>query len=142
MGSAGGAFRAIPRWIRLLVGFPKMPKFRMSLHFQVTKSTLKLCIARKVFGMIFHVFKNDQFCLLCIVVLSVLEFNLCSSFLCQSPLARMGLMNDGIVPSKKSRAYFQIFSKSQLEFNFLFGSLFIQCLLVGEKYVVQSSHSV
>ena len=60
-----------------------------------------------VFGMIFHVFKNDQFCLLCIVVLSVLEFNLCSSFLCQSPLARMGLMNDGIVPSKKSRAYFQ-----------------------------------
>ena len=33
MGSAGGAFRAIPRWIRLLVGFPKMPKLRMFSHF-------------------------------------------------------------------------------------------------------------
>ena len=26
MGSDGNAFRAIPRWIRLVMGFPKMPK--------------------------------------------------------------------------------------------------------------------
>ena len=55
---------------------------------------------------------------------------------------KMGLMNDGIVPSKKSRAYFQShhvsYSSATVEFNFLFGSLFIQCLLEGEKYVVQS----
>ena len=33
MGSVGIAFRAIPRWIRLVMGFPKMPKLRMSIHF-------------------------------------------------------------------------------------------------------------
>ena len=43
MGSDGNAFRAIPRWIRLVMGFQKMPKLRMSIHFSVTKSTLKLC---------------------------------------------------------------------------------------------------
>ena len=36
--------------------------------------------------------------------MSVLEFNLCSSFFVS---VKMGLMNDGIVPSKKSRAHFQ-----------------------------------
>ena len=32
MGSDGNAFRAIPRWIRLVMGFPKMPKHRMFLQ--------------------------------------------------------------------------------------------------------------
>ena len=40
------AFRPIPRWIRLVMGFPKMPKLRMSIHFSVTKSTLKLCLLK------------------------------------------------------------------------------------------------
>ena len=75
----------------------------------------------------FHVFKNTQFCLLCIVVLSVLEFNLCSSFLS----VKMGLMNDGIVPSKKSRAHFQSQKlNNKIQFPFWYVSLFIQCLKV------------
>ena len=43
----------------------------------------------------------------------------------------MGLMNDGIVPSKKSRAHFQSQKlNNKIQFPFWYVSLFIQCLKV------------
>ena len=75
-----------------------------------------------------HVFKNTQFCLLCIVVLSVLEFNLCSSFFCQS---RWGLWMMALFHPRSQGHIFKVKSWTT-KFNFLFGmcSLFIQCLKV------------
>ena len=62
------------------------------------------------------------------VLLSILEFNLCSTFFVS---VKMGLMNDGIVPSKKSRAYFQSQKlNNKIQFPFWYVSLFIQCLKV------------
>ena len=65
MGSDGNAFRAIPRWIRLVMGFPKMPKLRMSIHFSVTKSTLKLCVELISLQMLI-IFMVLQACYFCI----------------------------------------------------------------------------
>ena len=64
----------------------------------------------------FRVFKNTQFCLLCIVVLSVLEFNLCSSFLCQS---RWGLWMMALFHPRSQGHIFKVIVEQQNSISFL-----------------------